>query len=431
MNISILTVFPALYQQFLNTSLIKRAQEQSIVRVDVDSYFAFVEPKERIDSPVYGNGSGMLIKPEVFERAINCAQERSGKAYKVLLSPQGKKLDQPMLMRLAQELQNNKHILFLTSRYEGIDERVEEEYADEVISLGDFVLLGGDIPTMAILEGMIRLLPGVVGKESSVSNESFSGPFLDYPTYTVPLEWHGKKVPDVVRSGNHGALDVWRRHQAIKKTLKNHFAWVRKSSLTKKDKQEISSLIPRHYVVLVHGDVLVGSERLVGDTSVTSIDLHDIARSSCTYGVHEFAVVTPLADQQKIVKKLLDFWLSHGVTYNKNRHEALRLIRVYNTVEDVVAEITRIEGVEPIRIATSALPPEEKSKELSFEDQGVVWGQERPVVIFFGTGQGLRSEFLQTCHYQLPPIEGLTAFNHLSVRSAVAIVLDRWLGLAA
>lgn len=429
MKISILSVFPELYGPFLNTSLLKRAQERAIVSITTDSFFSYVPAKERIDAPSFGAGAGMLIKPEVVERAIQANEAKNGPAFKIFFSPQGRKLDQDYLKELAVAVQEKGHAMLLPARYEGMDARVEETYADAIVSVGDFVVMAGDIPAMLFLEGLLRLIPGVVGKQESVEQESFSGPFVDHPEYTEPVVWQGKEVPSIIRSGNHAAVRQWRLTQAIKKTLLHHFDWLRTYSMTGEQKQLVQKQLPAHYAALFHSNVCIGEERAVGTTSVTSIDIHDIARSSRTYGIKNYFVVTPLADQQKIVQTLLDFWQTgFGVEYNKSRHDALKEVELKANLEEVVAAIEKKEGKKPLIVATSARG-QEGIKTISFFDQGLVWQQERPVLLVFGTGKGFSEEFLLGCDYLLAPVEGFSTFNHLSVRSAVAIVLDRWLGI--
>lgn len=429
MHITIATVFSELYEPFLRTSLIKRAQEDKIVSVVAESFFSCVAPKERIDAPPFGAGSGMLIKPEVFETFIARAEEKHGPAFKIFFSPQGVRLDQPLLENLATILQERSHVLMVASRYEGIDERVEQEYADLVISAGDFVLMGGDLPALMVLEGMLRLVPGIVGKQESVTHDSFSGPFVDYPTYTSPVEWRGRRVPDVIRSGHHGAVAAWRLRHAVYKSVRKHFSWVRSHPTTVEQRTMIAECIPPHYVLLSHTDVLIAGEKGVGNTSVTSIDLHDIARSSRTYGIKEFLVVTALIDQQKIVQKLVDFWQDRGAVYNANRHDAIRLISIHESVESAMRYVAVKEGIDPLLVTTSARIDMGHGTLITYHQQEVVWNSGRPVVLVFGTGQGLRQELLAKSDYQLLPIEGFSNFNHLSVRSAVAIILDRWLGV--
>ncbi|MCX5922280.1 MAG: tRNA (guanosine(37)-N1)-methyltransferase TrmD [Candidatus Dependentiae bacterium] len=429
MNISILTVFPELYNSFLQTSLVGRAQEKKLVSLEATSFFSYVQPKERIDAPTFGHGSGMVIRPDVIEKAIADKEQQFGPAFKIFFSPQGKKLDQPMLRKLAQIIQERKHIMLIPARYEGMDARVEQTYADEILSIGDFVLLGGDLPAMVLIEGLIRLLPGVVGKQESIEKESFSGAFVDYPVYTAPVVWKDLEVPEVVRSGNHAAMEAWRMDQAVHKTVLTHFDWLRSQQLTSDQVKVAKQHMPNHYVVLMHGDVLIGEDKQLGTTSVTSIDIHDIARASKSYGVRQFFIVTPLLDQQRIVRTLLDFWQTGvGIDYNRHRHEAVNAVDIKDTIDGVIASIEAQEGVKPLLVATSARD-HGVDKTISFFDQAKVWGHGRPVLFIFGTGKGLSEQLMSRCDYVLMPVHGFSNFNHLSVRSAVAVILDRWMGI--
>ncbi|MCL4229599.1 tRNA (guanosine(37)-N1)-methyltransferase TrmD [Candidatus Dependentiae bacterium] len=434
MHISILSVFPELYTPFLQTSLVRRAQDNGLVSYEVVPFHAVCAPKERIDAPTFGHGAGMLIRPEVVERAVQYAEDAHGPSFKIFFSPQGKPLTQYDVKRFAQKLQEGKHLMLVAARYEGMDARVEEHYADALVSVGDFVLMGGDIPAMMVLEGLLRHIPGVVGRQESVQEDSFTGPFFDYPEYTAPVVWHEKEVPEIVRSGDHGKLREWRLDQAARKTVMSRFDWLRTVLMPQEYKKLVTKHIPPHYVVLMHDDVLVGGrEPIKGATSVTSLDIHDIARSSCTYGIKNYCIVTPLLDQQKIVQQLIDFWMQGaGVTYNEHRHQSLESFRLLNSFEQVIDLVEKQEGEKPLVIATSArmvdrdvLKPE---RTITYHDQSLIWQQERPVILVLGTGQGLTRDFVAQCDYLLVPLEGFTDFNHLSVRSAAAIILDRWLG---
>jgi len=429
MHISILSVFPRLYDSFLETSIVKKARDASLVDIDQRSFFDYVEPKERIDAPTFGHGAGMLIKPEVVGKAIDDITAQHGKPYTIFFSPQGKKLNQRLLKKIYHKVQETGHLLLVPSRYEGMDARVEEQYADLQVSVGDFVLMGGDLPAMMLTEGLLRLLPGVIGKQESVQEESFSGPFVDYPEYTNPVVWHDKEVPAVVRSGNHAALRAWRQEKAADKTVKHHFSWLRSHHLDKAQKMQARSFMPPHYVALCHSQVRIGPERLEGTTSVTSIDIHDIARSSKTYGMNGLFVVTPLKDQQKIVQHFLSFWESGpGIDYNRERYEAVGLVRLAPSIDEVIEAIEKREGKRPIVVGTTARSFESVQR-ITFYDQELVWQHDRPVLLAFGTGKGFTDDFLARCDYLLEKIEGFSEFNHLSVRSAVAVVLDRWLGI--
>lgn len=428
MNISILSVFPDLYQEFLRTSLLSRAQEQKLFSFHLDSFFSHVKPKERIDGPVVGHNSGMVIKPTVVERAIDAQEKKLGRAFRVMFAPHGKTMDQGLLYDLVGKLSSIEHLMLIAARYEGMDERVEEEYADLIISVGDFVVMGGDVPAMLFLEGLLRLVPGVLGNKNSLSNESFAGPFLDYPSYTLPVVWKNRTIPEVLRSGNHALIAQFQEKVAIDRTIVTHFNWLRSSIINREQKKRCYESIPSHYIALLHDQVLL-PQGLVGTTSVTSMDIHDIARSAKTYGFKNYSIVTPLKDQQKIVRTMLDFWQEgHGVDYNPQRHEAVKLVLLHESLQEVIDYITQKEGIKPIIVSTSARSLSHNAL-ISYSDQGLVWEKKRPVLFVFGTGKGLAPQIIDQCDFLLTPVIGLTDFNHLSVRSAVAVVFDRWLGL--
>jgi tRNA (guanine37-N1)-methyltransferase len=434
MKISVVTLFPELYKPFFSTSLVERARQKRIIDTHLYDLFSYAEPKQRIDGPTFGHGAGMVIKPEIIEKAVNDVQAQHGAAYKIFFSPRGKKLDQKSLRALYDRMheQKKEHIMLLPARYEGMDARIETEYADEIISIGDFVLMGGDLPAMVFLEGLLRFVPAVVGKSESVELDSFSGPFVDYPEYTAPVEWKGHQVPELLRSGNHKAIADWRQQEVAKESVLHHFDWVRAyPEFTPEQEKLVEKNLPHHYVVLMHSDVLVSEDKIntkVGTTSVTSLDIHDIARSALTYGLKNYFIVTPLVDQQAIVKTLLGFWQEGpGISYNNYRHDALNHVILESNLENVIEKITQREGKEPVLIATGA-KADTHSGMITFFDQEKVWSSDRPVLIVLGTGRGLTPELIARCDYRLVPLEGFSPFNHLSVRSAAAVIFDRWLG---
>lgn len=431
MIISVCTLFPELYDSFLKTSLIGRAQADGRIQCKVRTLFEFCAPKERIDGPTFGPGAGVVIRPEVIERAVAEQEAQFGSAFKIFFSPQGKKLDQHLLKDIYNKITAqgvNPHVMLFASRYEGMDARIEQEYADALISVGDFVLMGGDLPAMTFLEGLLRFVPGVVGKVESVQQDSFTGPFVDYPEYTAPLEWKGHEVPEVIRSGNHKKIAAWREQHAAQVTISTHFDWLRSHQATSDQERLVESLLPHHYAALMHNEVLLADGQ-EGRTSVTSLDMHDIARSAKTYGLKKYGIITDLDDQQKIVKQLLDFWQTgEGIAYNPQRHAAVSEVVTMARLDDFIAQITEWEGKEPVLIATSARPSENMVK-ISYHDQSNVWALKRPVLFIFGTGHGLAPRIMERCDFILPPLRGFSSFNHLSVRSAAAVVFDRWLGI--
>jgi len=390
----------------------------------------FCSPKERLDGPTVGHGAGMAIRPEVLKRAVDSLEEKHGTAYRIFLTPQGQKLDQRKAQEIANILKNEdkKHLMLVAGRYEGIDARAQRVYADLEISIGDYVLMGGDLPAMVLLEAVLRYIPGVVGRSESVEKDSFTGPFVDFPTYTVPpREWEGQAVPEILLSGNHAAIDAWRQEQAAEVSVRNHFGWVRTHCVKDSDRELAYKYIPNHYLVLMHDEVIVEQGR-IGTSSVTSLDIHDIARSSKTYGLKGYYLVTSLEDQKKIVKKILEFWDGAGIEYNKQRHDAVKLVSVVDSLDLVMQDIEQREGRKPVLVGTSARHCS-GARGITYGDQRTVWDEERPVLFVFGTAKGLAPQVIERCEYVLAPLEGFTKFNHLSVRSAAAVILDRWLGI--
>ncbi len=446
-KITVLSAFENLHRSFFQTSLIKRAIESQIIDVTVINFLDCVEVKERIDIPTVGPGPGMIMKPEVIERAIDQAQEQRGPGCVIFFSPQGIPLTQHILRSLQSDylqnyapdetkIQNNSalHIILVCARYEGIDARVENHYADLILSIGDYVLMGGDIPAQVFLEGFLRLIPAVVGNVSSLESESFESAFLDHDEFGLPVTWKNKSIPDVLRSGDHKKVEQWRTENAAQKTVTRRFDWLREqpsldNSVTDKKALDLAKkYIPSHYTVLMHSDVMVKGHG-VGVTSITSIDIHDIARSSTTFGVKNFFVVTSLKDQMSIMNEFLGFWhSSKGNTYNDNRFEAISHVIPKFSLDEVVEHIEKIEGKKPILITTGAKNYPHPHK-IDYHSQGEVWMKNRPVLFIFGTGQGLAPHILDRSDHLLLPLDGMTNFNHLSVRSAAAIILDRWMGL--
>lgn len=429
MKISVLTLFPDIYEPFFTTSIVKKAVEKGLISYQIHNLLSLAEPKKRIDDTTFGHNAGMLIRPDIIEQGFAQADKQFGRSLKIFFSPQGKKLNQHRLQVLYERAAQAEHIALFASRYEGVDARVEQEYADEVISIGDFVVMGGDLPAMLLLEGLLRFVPGVVGKQESVQKDSFSGAFVDYPEYTKPVEWHGLIVPEILRSGNHAAIEQWRAEQAAHMTVKNHFNWFRSVPVAKSDISLAKKYIPAHYCVLLHHDMNLKEGR-IGATSVTSIDVHDIARSSATYGLKNYFIATPLIDQQRIVNTMLTFWHDDAVggSYNASRASALQYVRLVSHLDEVIAAIKEVEGKEPLLIGTSARLNDGKNH-ITYFDQQEVFKHDRPVLFLFGTGNGMSDQLLERCDYMLPPLQGLSSFNHLSVRSAAAIIFDKWLGL--
>ena len=213
MRIKVLSLFPKMFDGILNESIIKRAIDDKKVNIDVIDLRSYSKDKHnKVDDTIYGGGAGMLIKCEPVFDAIDDLKTKNTKL--IMLSPDGVKYNQEK----AYELSKEKNIILLCGHYEGFDERINT-VVDEKISIGDYVLTGGEIPAMAIIDSVTRLLPGVINEESHL-NDSFNNDLLDYPQYTKPQEYRGMKVPDVLLSGDHKKIDEWRKEEQIKKTKK-------------------------------------------------------------------------------------------------------------------------------------------------------------------------------------------------------------------
>ena len=212
MKISILTLFPEMYEGFINTSIIKRAIDDNKVEIELINFRDYSkDPHKKVDDTPYGGGAGMVLTCQPIFDCIEDIKTDDSKV--ILLTPSGKVYNQG----LAYDLSKEKHLIIICGHYEGFDDRIET-LADYIISIGDYVLTGGEIPSMVLADSIIRLIPGVINEESHI-NDSFNKDYLlDYPTYTKPDEYKGMKVPDVLLSGDHKKIDEWRKDQAIKRT---------------------------------------------------------------------------------------------------------------------------------------------------------------------------------------------------------------------
>ena len=212
LRIDIVTIFPEFFRSPLGESLIQKAQDKGLVEIAVHDLRDYTHDRHRtVDDKPFGGGAGMVIKPEpVFE----CLDKIRQKGWVVVMSPHGA----PFRQERAEELTQKKHIVLLAGHYEGLDYRIHEQLADEEISIGDFITMGGEAPALCVLESVIRLLPGVLGNSESIKDESFHGERLEYPQYTRPRDFRGWKVPEVLVSGNHKEVDAWRQEQSLKLT---------------------------------------------------------------------------------------------------------------------------------------------------------------------------------------------------------------------
>jgi len=215
MRISIVTIFPQLFSGVFDFGMIHQAGKKGLVQTHVVDLREFAEDRRgTVDDRPYGGGDGMVLKPDVIFRAVEKCRQDVPEGHVVLLSPQGGRFDQDKAM----ELSLRTHLILICGRYEGVDQRVSDHLADQEISVGDFVLSGGELAALLIVDAVCRLIPGVVGKGGSVLQESFMEGLLDYPHYTRPAEYRGWKVPGVLLSGDHAAIEQWRQREALDQT---------------------------------------------------------------------------------------------------------------------------------------------------------------------------------------------------------------------
>jgi tRNA (guanine37-N1)-methyltransferase len=217
MKITILTLFPEMFSGFLSESIIGRAQKNKIVSIKAEQLRKWgLGVHKQVDDTPYGGGAGMVLKVDVVVKAIKQLKTKNLKSKVILLTPQGEKFNQKKARELAEK---KGDLILVCGHYEGFDERIRD-YVDEEISIGDYVLTGGEIGAAVLTDAIVRLLPGVLGKEESHQNESFEQVTLEHPHYTRPEEFEGKKVPEVLLSGHHAEISKWRREEAIKRTKK-------------------------------------------------------------------------------------------------------------------------------------------------------------------------------------------------------------------
>ncbi|MBM3821325.1 MAG: tRNA (guanosine(37)-N1)-methyltransferase TrmD [Verrucomicrobia bacterium] len=213
MRIDVLTLFPGMFAGPLDESIVKRAREAGVLSLGIHHLRDYTHDRHRtVDDRPFGGGPGMLLKPEpVFEAVDALAKEST---HVILMDAGGRRFSQS----IAQELSRREHVLLVCGSYEGFDERIREALADDSLSIGDYVLTNGALPAMVVIDAVARLLPGALGDETSAVEESFAKGMLEYPQYTRPAEFRGMRVPDVLLSGNHAAIEAWRAEQSIRRT---------------------------------------------------------------------------------------------------------------------------------------------------------------------------------------------------------------------
>ena len=422
---NVITIFPEMIESVFKQGVISKAVEKGIISINPVNLRDYAEGRHLVtDDYQYGGGAGLVMKPEPICEAVAALKEKSD-TFVVLLDPRGVKFDQKAAEKFATDYDN---ITFICGRYEGVDERVRQLVVDMELSLGDFILTGGEFAAITAIDSIARLVPGVLGDETSADDESFTTGMLEYPHYTRPVEYKGLKVPEVLTQGNHAEILKWRREQSLEITRKNRpdlldislqdiesrkkICAEQKRGLSKKLKLNVALM---HYPMRdKQGDIVA--------TAITNLDLHDISRSCTTYSVEKYYVITPIEAQREIASRVINHWMDgFGSTYNPNRMEAFSHTEIKESFSESILDIEKRHKKRPLIVATTARPDRAT---ITAKHLGVIAVQQ-PVLLIFGTGWGFADEVLETADYIVEPIEGVGEFNHLSVRSAVAILLDR------
>ncbi|MEK6410933.1 MAG: tRNA (guanosine(37)-N1)-methyltransferase TrmD [Acidobacteriota bacterium] len=240
MRFDIITIFPEIFGGVFDFGIVRRAAEAGLIDIHVHDLRDYAAGRHRqVDDRPFGGGAGMVMKPEPVFRAVEAVTNGAPDVSVALLSPQGRLFNQPV----AEEYSRKPRIVLICGRYEGVDERVAEHLITDEVSIGDYVLSGGEIPAMVVVDAVTRLIPGALGCEQSVERESFAGGLLDYPHFTRPAEYRGMKAPEMLLSGNHAEIERWRRRKAIEKTLRSRPDLIQVRALSEDERREIEEIL--------------------------------------------------------------------------------------------------------------------------------------------------------------------------------------------
>ena len=240
MKYGVITIFPEIFHAYLNEGILKRAIQKELIEVHIHNLRTYTKDKHRIvDDYPYGGGSGMVMKPEPFYDAVETLYPDTSKRRVIMLNPASKQFTHDMALELSRE---NKELVFLCGRYEAVDERVRIGLVDDEISIGDYILTGGELPALVIIDAVTRLIPGVLGNDESAEAESFSRGILDYPHYTRPSLFRDMAVPDILLSGNHKDIMRWRRKEALRRTLERRPDLIETAHLSSDDYQLLNEI---------------------------------------------------------------------------------------------------------------------------------------------------------------------------------------------
>jgi len=413
-----------------NQGVISKAVKNGLIEINPINIRDFTTDKHRTtDDYQFGGGVGLVMKVEPIYNAVQYIKSK-GESKIILLDPRGKRFDQSA----AEKLSEYDDLTFICGRYEGIDERLRELVVDYEYSVGDYILTGGEPAAMVMIDAIARLVDNVVGDKRSLDDESFSRPRLEYPHYTRPESFLGLDVPKILLSGDHKLIEEWRENRSLELTasLRPDLMDIKTQDKSLRLDEAKRSFYPlpskkKLSIALMHYPMCDKKKDVVA-TAVTNLDLHDISRSAYTFGVDNFFLITPILAQQRIVTRVIDHWLKgYGLTYNPDRSEAFSKTSIVSSLIDALKELKDRqerdgrEVKQPIIVATTA---RSEIATISMRELSVL-SKDDEVLLLFGTGWGFTDDILEFADFILEPIEGISNFNHLSVRSAVAIILSR------
>ncbi len=415
----------------------QKARDKGLVSFEFHNPRDFAKDKHKsVDDTVYGGGAGMLMAlPPLVECIENYKStlSKDKKIRYIALSPDGETFTQEK----AKELSKDEEIVLLCGRYEGFDARIFELYPIEKISMGDYVLNGGEAAALCFIEATARLLPDFMSKEESHEDESFNNDLLECPHYTKPPSFNDLEVPKELLSGNHAEIAKYRKKESLKKTFYHRPDLLAQAPLEKEDIDYVKKLphisIGRNLnLCLLHHPVLLKNGE-AGSSSVTNLDIHDIARSACTYDCNSLFIVTPIEDQASLVNSIAGYWTKgQGARANHDRQDALSLVRHAYSFEETVKSIEEESGQKPFIVGTSAQIPKDKKgrallSPMPFKELKKIL-KNRQILLLFGTSHGIPNFLLAQCDAILPPLRAFARYNHFSVRAAAALCLDRLIG---
>ncbi len=428
MRFDLITIFPGFFDSVFSFGVISRAVKSGALQINVHNLRDYSPFKHgRTDDTPYGGGSGMLMTAAPIGNAVASAKKEECRSAVILTTPRGEELSDNMV----QELCEYQQLIIICGRYEGVDQRVSDLYVDMSISTGKYVSSGGEYACSIIVDAVSRYLPGVLGNAESLASESLIDGLLEYPQYTKPEIYEKKRVPPVLLSGNHGEINRWRRRESIRSTFISAHGLLDDADLSAEENGFLNRLKVEDppdfnvYIALVHYPVYNTRLEIVS-TAFKSMDVHDISRDATAYGVKKFFLVNPVVEQRRLAQILKDHWISGaGKNFNETKSEAFKVVSITASLEEVVRSIEHAEGKKPKLVATDARFFGEMTGYRGLRKE--IFRNEDSFLILFGTGWGLSEEIMRRSDYVLKPISGYREFNHLSVRSAAAIVLDRLL----